>query len=155
MFLSLWRPTQCWVQWWLNTLALPHFFHLSLSKTPTKPPDQINLTNSTSRKKDPIMSIKLCDDVVSHILNGHASGNTPNDIHAQLLARGYKRLSLSDVKQCLRRNGHAIVNDHANVNPGLFFTFSYPSINPGIPKRTRMHSTTTSSENPSIRSGSS
>lgn len=63
------------------------------------------------------MSLKLCDDVVSHIL-GHASEHTPTEIHAQLVARGYKRLSLSAVKQCLRLNGHAIEDD-ASSDPSL------------------------------------
>lgn len=65
------------------------------------------------------MSVELCDDVVSHILNAHSSGYNPIEIHAQLIARGYRRLSLSAVKQCLRLNGHVIDNDDTNDHPRL------------------------------------
>lgn len=60
------------------------------------------------------MSGELCDDVISHILNAHSSGYNSIEIHAQLIARGYRRLSLLAVKQCLRLNGHAIDDDNAN-----------------------------------------
>ena len=62
------------------------------------------------------MSSELCDDVVSHILNAHSSGYNPIEIHAQLIARGYRRLSLFAVKQCLRLNNKTIDNDNIDNN---------------------------------------
>lgn len=49
--------------------------------------------------------------LISYTLSAHASGYTPPQIHAQLVARGYTRTSLSTVEQCLRLNGHAIPNN--------------------------------------------
>lgn len=50
--------------------------------------------------------------LISYTLSAHASGYTPPQIHAQLLARGFTRTSLSTVEQCLRLNGHTIpMND--------------------------------------------
>lgn len=50
--------------------------------------------------------------LISYTLSAHASGYTPPQIHAQLLARGFARTSLSTVEQCLRLNGHAVpIND--------------------------------------------
>lgn len=50
--------------------------------------------------------------LISHTLSAHASGYTPQQIHAQLLARGFTHTSLYTVEQCLRLNGHAIpIND--------------------------------------------
>lgn len=46
--------------------------------------------------------------LISYTLSAHALGYTPPQIHAQLLARGFTRTSLSTVEQCLRLNGHAI-----------------------------------------------
>lgn len=46
--------------------------------------------------------------LISYTLSAHVSGYTPRQIHAQLLARGFARTSLSTVEQCLRLNGHAI-----------------------------------------------
>lgn len=62
------------------------------------------------------MSGKLCDDVISHILNAHSSGYNPIEIHAQLIARGYRRISLFAVKDCLCLNNKIIDNDDANNN---------------------------------------
>lgn len=46
--------------------------------------------------------------LISYTLSAHVSGYTPPQIHAQLLARGFSRTSLSIVEQCLRLNGHVI-----------------------------------------------
>lgn len=50
--------------------------------------------------------------LISYTLSAHASGYTPPQIHAQLLARGFTGTSLSTVEQCLRLNGHVVpIND--------------------------------------------
>lgn len=46
--------------------------------------------------------------LISYTLSAHASGYTPPQIHAQLLARGFTHTSLSTVEQCLCLNGRAI-----------------------------------------------
>lgn len=58
--------------------------------------------------------------LISYTLSAHASGYTPPQIHAQLLARGFARTSLFTVEQCLRLNGHAIpinMNDSLRRRP--------------------------------------
>lgn len=58
------------------------------------------------------MSVNLSmQDLISYTLRAHASGYTPPQIHAQLVARGHTRTSLSTVEQCLHLNGYAIPNN--------------------------------------------
>lgn len=65
------------------------------------------------------MTFILHHDTVEHILNAHASGNKPNEIHAQLVKKGHSRLPLYAVKDCLLQNGRAINDDDAKNNtPG-------------------------------------
>lgn len=93
-----------------SSLSLSSSVSLNNSKT-SYTGSKLDFTNFT-QKKNHTMSGELCDDVVRHILNAHSSGYNPTEIHAQLIARGYRRLSLLAVKQCLRFNGYAIDNDN-------------------------------------------
>lgn len=76
------------------------------------------------------MSRKLCDDIVEHILDAHASGDNPKEIHAQLLKIGYKRLPLYSVKDCLLQNGHAIDDDAKTNTSGPPTYVEHPMVKP-------------------------
>lgn len=76
------------------------------------------------------MSYKLNDDIVEYTLKAHDSGDAPEDIHGQLLKLGYKRLTLSAVKQCLLQNGRVIegYGDKNNTPPPGPPTYTEPPI---------------------------
>lgn len=75
------------------------------------------------------MSYKLNDDIIEHTIKAHASGDKPEEIHAQLLKFGYKRLTLSSVKQCLHQNGRVIDSYGAKKNtPSRPPTYTEPPI---------------------------
>lgn len=65
------------------------------------------------------MSLNLHEDLVKEIVILYESGRTPDDIRKQLAGRGYTRLSLLTIKQCLRLKGYPIDTDDANNNPPL------------------------------------
>lgn len=72
------------------------------------------------------MSYKLCDDIIEHTLKAHASGDKPEEIHAQLLKRGYKRLPLYAVKECLLQNGRVIDGYGTENNTPSPSTYAHP-----------------------------
>lgn len=76
------------------------------------------------------MLYKLCDDIIQHTLKAHDSGNKPEEIHAQLLKLGYKRLTLSAVKDCLLQNGRIIegYGGKNNISPAGPPTYTEPPI---------------------------
>ncbi len=72
------------------------------------------------------MSYKLCDDIIEHTLKANASDYKPEEIHDQLMKRGYKRLPLSAVKDCLLQNGHVIDGYGATDNTPSFSAYALP-----------------------------
>lgn len=65
------------------------------------------------------MSLNLHEDLVKEIVNLYESGCAPDEICKQLAGRGYTRLSLLTIKQCLRLKGYPIDTDDANNKPPL------------------------------------
>lgn len=103
----------------INSLPSASLLFLSLSNNKKQTDLLTNLTRKAfvfQKRKTPhspfpesdTMSYKLCDDIIKHTLKAHASGYKPEEIHDQLLKRGYTRLPLSAVKDCLLQNGHVI-----------------------------------------------
>lgn len=120
-----------------NSLLSASILFLSLSNNKNNKNQTDLLTNLTRKallfqKRTPppsesdTMSYKLCDDIIEHTLKAHASGYKPEEIHDQLLKRGYKRLPLSAVKDCLLQNGHVVDGYGATDNTPSFSTYALP-----------------------------